>query len=173
MPRSNWKTLLLVSGVATIGGALLIAAIVSTVRLPLLGWSGLLPFVVLVVLTLLSSRFTVPVTNVDGSSQTHKSVGDALIFLAVMIYTLPPAESAGPAIILAAIVGFVASFSLAERWSTVFAIGMTIISTFVASLVYRLMIVTFAGGPVTGNEHGLVWISFFFPSVYSASSNMP
>src|SRR5437870_4195685 len=128
MPRSNWKTLLLVSGVATVGGALLIAAIVWTIRLPLLGWSGLLPFVLLVVLTLLSSRFTVPVTNVDGSSQTHKSVGDALIFLAVMIYTLPPAESAGPAIILAAIVGFVASFSLAERWSTVFAIGMTIIS---------------------------------------------
>src|SRR5438309_3865584 len=163
MPRSNWKSLLLVSGVATIGGALLIAAIVSTVRLPLLGWSGLLPFVVLVVLTLLSSRFTVPVTNVDGSSQTHKSVGDALIFLAVMIYTLPPAESAGPAIILAAIVGFVASFSLAERWSTVFAIGMTIISTFVASLVYRLMIVTFAGGAVTGNEHGLVLDLLLFP----------
>src|SRR3989454_495531 len=163
MPRSNWKTLLLVSGVATIGGALLIAAIVSTVRLPLLGWSGLLPFVVLVVLTLLSSRFTVPVTNVDGSSQTHKSVADALIFLAVMIYTLPPAESAGPAIILAAIVGFLASFSLAERWSTVFAIGMTIISTFVASLVYRLMIGTFAGGAVTGNEHGLVLDLLLFP----------
>ena len=145
MPRSNWKSLLLVSGVATIGGALLIAAVVSTIRLPLLGWSGLLPFVLLVVLTLLSSRFTVPVTNVDGSSQTHKSVADALIFLAVMIYTLPPAESVGPAIILAAIVGFVASFSLAERWSTVFAIGMTIISTFVASLAYRLMVLTFAG----------------------------
>src|SRR5256884_1539431 len=163
MPRSNWKTLLLVSGVATVGGALLIAAIVWTIRLPLLGWSGLLPFVLLVVLTLLSSRFTVPVTNVDGSSQTHKSVADALIFLAVMIYTLPPAESAGPAIILAAIVGFLASFSLAERWSTVFAIGMTIISTFVASLVYRLMIGTFAGGAVTGNEHGLVLDLLLFP----------
>src|SRR5438067_7441501 len=163
MPRSNWKTLLLVSVVASIGGALLIAAIVWTVRLPLLGWSGLLPFVLLVVLTLLSSRFTVPVTNLDGSSQTHKSVADALIFLAVMIYTLPPAESAGPAIILAAIVGLVSSFSLTERWSTVFAIGMTIISTFVASLVYRLMILTFAGGAVTGNEHGLVLDLLLFP----------
>jgi diguanylate cyclase (GGDEF)-like protein/putative nucleotidyltransferase with HDIG domain len=163
MPRSNWKSLLLVSVVATIGGALLISAIVSTIRLPLLGWSGLLPFVLLVVLTLLSSRFTVPVTNVDGSSQTHKSVADALIFLAVMIYTLPPAESVGPAIILAAIVGFVASFSLAERWSTVFAIGMTIISTFVASLVYRLMVLTFAGGAATGNQHGLVLDLLLFP----------
>src|SRR5437016_5368543 len=163
MPRSNWKSLLLVSGVATIGGALLIAAIVSTIRLPLLGWSGLLPFVLLVVLALLSSRFTVPVTNVDGSSQTQKSVADALIFLAVMIYTLPPAETAGPAIILAAIVGFVSSFSLTERWSTVFAIGMTIISTFVASLVYRLTIVTFASGAVTGNEHGLVLDLLLFP----------
>src|SRR5207237_9839513 len=122
MPRSNWKSLLLVSGVATIGGALLIAAVVSTIRLPLLGWSGLLPFVLLVVLTLLSSRFTVPVTNLDGSSQTHKSVADALIFLAVMIYTLPPAESAAPAIILAAILGLLSSFNLTARWSALFPI---------------------------------------------------
>src|SRR5437667_8310250 len=146
MPRSNWKSLLLVSGVATVGGALLVAAIVGTIRLPLLGWSGLLPFVLLVVLTLLSSRFTVPVTNVDGSSQTQKSVADALIFLAVMIYTLPPAETAGPAIILAAIVGFLSSFSLVERWSTVFPLGLTILSTFVASVVYRVIIPNFAGG---------------------------
>src|SRR5438876_8139551 len=140
MPRSNWKSLLLVSVVAIIGGALLIAAIVWTIRLPLLGWSGLLPFVLLVVLTLLSSRFTVPVTNVDGTSQTHKSVADAFIFLAVMMYTTGPSNSVGPALILAAIVGFISSFSLSERWPTVFAVGTSIISTFVATLVYRSMV---------------------------------
>jgi diguanylate cyclase (GGDEF)-like protein/putative nucleotidyltransferase with HDIG domain len=163
MPRSNWKSLLLVGGVAAIGSLLLLAALVWTVKLPLLGWSGLLPFVLLMVLTLFSSRFTVPVTNVDGTSQTHKSVADALIFLAVMIYTLPPAQSLGPAIILAAIVGFVSSFSLTDRWSSVFPTGVTIISTFVASLVYRLMIMTFAGGAVIGNEHGLVLDLLLFP----------
>ncbi len=163
MPRSNWKSLLLVGGVAAVGSVLLMAAIVWTIRLPLLGWSGLLAFVLLIVLTLLCSRLTVPVTNVDGTSQTHKSVADALIFLAVMIYALPPTETMGPAIILAAIVGFLSSFSLVERWSTVFPIAMTIISTFVASLVYRLMILTFAGGALTGSEHGLVLDLLLFP----------
>src|SRR5437773_1495973 len=107
MPRSNWKSLLLVSVVATIGGALLIAAIVWTIRVPLSACSGLLPFQLLVPSTLLSSRFTVPATDVDGSSQTHTSVAHAPISLAVMIYTLTPADTVGPAIILAAIVGFV------------------------------------------------------------------
>jgi diguanylate cyclase (GGDEF)-like protein/putative nucleotidyltransferase with HDIG domain len=163
MPRLNWKTLLLVGVVAAIGGAILIGGIVSMVRLPLLGWSGLGSFVILVVLTLLCSRFTVPVTNVDGISHTHKSVADAFIFLAVMMYTTAPANSVGPAIMLAAIVGFIASFSFAERWPTVFAVGTSIISTFVASLVYRYMVLTFAGAALDGRETGLVLELLLFP----------
>ena len=85
MQKLNWKSLILVGGVAAIGAAILVLAIASTVRLPILGWHGLGSFIVLLVLTLLSSRFTVPVTNVDGTSQTHKSVADAFIFLAVMM----------------------------------------------------------------------------------------
>src|SRR6202048_5600134 len=104
MPKLNWKSQLLVGGVAAIGAAILILGIVSTARLPLLGWSGLGSFLILLVLTLLSSRFTVPVTNVDGISQTHKSVADAFIFLSVMMCTTSPANSVGPAIILAAFV---------------------------------------------------------------------
>jgi diguanylate cyclase (GGDEF)-like protein/putative nucleotidyltransferase with HDIG domain len=163
MSKLNWKSLVLVGGVAVIGSALLLVAILSTLRLPLLGWSGAAPFVLLVVLTLLSGRLTVPVTNVDGTSQTNKSVADALIFLAVMMYALPPASSVGPAIILAAIVGFVSSFSIEKRWSTVFAMGTLIISTFVASLVYRLLIVTLAGSALVGSEHGIVLDLLLFP----------
>jgi diguanylate cyclase (GGDEF)-like protein/putative nucleotidyltransferase with HDIG domain len=163
MPRPNWKTLLLVGGVAAIGGAILILGIASMVRLPILGWSGVGSFVILVVLTLLCSRFTVPVTNVDGISHTHKSVADAFIFLAVMMYTTAPANSVGPAIMLAAIVGFIASFSFAERWPTVFAVGISIISTFVASLVYRYMVLTFAGAALDGRETGLVLELLLFP----------
>jgi len=163
MPKLNWKTLLLVGGVAAIGGAILILGIASTVRLPLLGWSGVGSFVILLVLTLLCSRFTVPVTNVDGISHTQKSVADAFIFLAVMMYSTAPANSVGPAIILAAIVGFLASFSFAERWPTVFAVGTSIISTFVASLVYRFMVLTFAGGALEGRETGLVLELLLFP----------
>jgi diguanylate cyclase (GGDEF)-like protein/putative nucleotidyltransferase with HDIG domain len=163
MAKLNWKSFLLVGGVAAIGTAILILGFLSTVRLPILGWHGLGSFMVLLVLTLLSSRFTVPVTNVDGTSQTHKSVADAFIFLAVMMYTTTPANSVGPAIILAAIVGFISSFSLSERWPTVFAVGTSIISTFLASLVYRFMVLTLAGGAVDGKETALVLDLLLFP----------
>jgi len=92
MQKQNWKSLLLVGGVAAIGAAIFILAIASTVRLPILGWQGLGSFVALLVLTLLSGRFTVPITSVDGTSQTYKSVADAFIFLAVMMYTTAPAN---------------------------------------------------------------------------------
>ena len=163
MRKLNWKTLLLVGGVAAIGSVILLLGIVSTVRLPILGWNGIGSFVLLLLLTLLSGRFTVPVTSVDGTSQTHKSVADAFIFLAVMMYTTAPANSVGPALILAAIVGFISSFSLTERWPTVFAVGASIISTFVASLVYRFMVLTLAGGAVDGRETALVLDLLLFP----------
>src|ERR1700730_16767981 len=163
MSKRNWKSLLLVGFVAAIATAILIFGIASTMRLPLLGWSGLGSFMILLVLTLLSGRFTVPVTNVDGTSHTHKSVADAFMFLAVMMYTTAPANSMGPAIILAAIVGLICAFSLAERWPTAFAVGTSIISTFVASLVYRFMVLTLAGGAVDGNETASVLNLLLFP----------
>src|SRR3977135_3376469 len=152
MRKLNWKSSLLVGGVALIGTAILILGIVSTMRLPILGWHGLGSFLVLLVLTLLSGRFTVPVTNVDGTSQTHKSVADAFIFLAVMMYATTPTTRVGPALILAAIVGFISSFSFSERWPTVFAVGTSIISTFVATLVYRFMVLTLAAGALEGKD---------------------
>src|ERR1051325_10522992 len=102
MPKLNWKSLLLLVAVSFVGAVILVGGIFSTVRLSVFTWSGLAPFVVLIGITLLSSRFTVPFTNVDGSSQSHKSVADAFIFLAVMMYTMPPANTLGPAIVLAA-----------------------------------------------------------------------
>lgn len=163
MRKLNWKSLLLVGSVAAAGTAILALGIISTLRLPILGWHGLGSFVLLMVLTVLSSRFTVPVTNVDGTSQTHKSVADAFIFLAVMMYTTAPAHSLGPALILAAVVGFISSFSLSERWPTVFAVGISIISTFLATLVYRFMVLTLAGGALDGKETALVLDLLLFP----------
>ena len=163
MPRLNWKSLILVGGVSAIGFALLIFAFTGAVRLPFMGWSGLVSFAGLLILTVASSRFTVPVTNVDGVSESNKSVADAFIFLAVMMYTLAPANNLGPAIILAAIVGFVSSFSFAKRMSTVFAIGTLIISTFVASLVYRVLLLSLAGGALDGNKSAVVLDLLLFP----------
>src|SRR6266536_3388636 len=163
MPKLNWKSLLLIGSVATVGTGLLMFAIVSLVKLEPLGWSGLLSFVLLLVLTVVSSRFTVPVTNLDGVSQTHKSVADAFIFFAVMTYTLSPANSLGPAVILAATVGLISSFHFAQRRTTLFSVSTSVISTFVASLVYRVMALSLMGGAMTGNETDLVLNFLLFP----------
>ena len=163
MPKLNWKSLFLLVPVTIVGAVILVGGIFSTVRLPVFTWSGLAPFVVLIGITLISSRFTVRFTNVDGSSQSHKSVADAFIFLAVMMYTTPPANTLGPAILLAAIVGFISSLSDDGRWNTIFAVGMSVISTFAASLVYRAMLLVIAGSPVAVGERGFVLDILLFP----------
>ncbi|PYS25153.1 MAG: hypothetical protein DMF72_02645 [Acidobacteria bacterium] len=163
MPKLNWKSLSLVGIVAFVAVFILASGINSTLRLPILSWSGLAPFFVLVALTLASSRFTVPVTNVDGTSQSNKSVADAFIFLSVMMYTMPPANSFGPAILLAATVGLTASLSVRDKWSTVFAVSNSIISTFVASLIYRWMLLLIAGGGVSAADNTLVLDILLFP----------
>ena len=163
MPKLNWKSLFLLVPVTIVGAVILVGGIFSTIRLPVFTWSGLAPFVVLIGITLISSRFTVRFTNVDGSSQSHKSVADAFIFLAVMMYTTPPANTLGPAIVLAAIVGFISSLSDDGRWNRIFAVGMSVISTFAASLVYRAMLLVIAGSPVAVGERGFVLDILLFP----------
>ena len=155
MPRLNWKSLLLLAAVALAGSAIIISGILSTIHLPLLGWSGIAPLVVLVALTVVSSRFIVPVTSVDGTSQTNKSVAEAFIFLAVIMYATPPANSLGPAILLAAVGGFIASLPHKDKWARVFAIGISIVSTFVASLVYKVILVAMGGAAVSAGQSGL------------------
>jgi len=162
MPKLNWKSLLLLTGVCIASAAILITGIISTLRLHFLGWNGLVALVILVVLTLASSRFTVPFTNVDGSSQSNKSVAESFIFLSVMMYTMPPANSFGPSILLAAIVGFTSSLSVAKKWATVFAVGNSIIATFVASVVFRAMLTLIAGSGA-GDGGGLVLDFLLFP----------
>ncbi len=155
MSRLNWKSFLLLATVVIAGSLILLSGIVSTVHLTLLGWSGIAALIVLVALTVGASRFIVPVTSIDGTNQTNKSVADAFIFLAVIMYTTAPANSFGPAVILAAIVGFIASISSADKWARVFAVGSSIISTFVASLAYKFLLVAMAGGEVALGNDGL------------------
>src|SRR5688572_12619071 len=146
MPKGNWKSLGLLAGVAFVGGLLLLLGVVRTLSLPFSGWTGLGPFVALLVLTVAASRFTVPVTNATGVLQSQKSIADAFIFLAVMMYALPPAMNFGPAMLLAAVVGFVSTFRSAERQSVIFTTAAAITSTFIASFFYRILVFVFAGG---------------------------
>src|SRR5215208_4048279 len=129
MPEGNWKTLALLGCVATLASVLLILSIISVVSLPWTGWAGLPPMAGLLILTLAASRFTVSVTSGDGVSQSEKSVADAFIFLAAMMYSVEPANAVGPAVVLAAVVGFISSRKSTDRRITIFATGASIIST--------------------------------------------
>ena len=151
MPKGNWKSLALLGGLAALALALLVFALVALANLPLMGWTGLAPWGVLLVLTLAATRFRVSVTNADGVSQSQKSVADAFIFLAAMMYAVAPAYTAAPAVILAAIVGLISSCRSADRRITIFSTSAAIISTFAAASLYGLIVDRFVGAP-TGNQ---------------------
>ena len=133
MPKGNWKSLVLLGGLATLSLALLGFALVEIAKLPLKGWTGLAPWGVMLLLTLVATRFRVSMTNADGVSQSQKSVADAFIFLAVMMYAVAPAYTAAPAVIMAAIVGLISSCRSAGRRITIFSTSAAIISTFAAA----------------------------------------
>jgi diguanylate cyclase (GGDEF)-like protein/putative nucleotidyltransferase with HDIG domain len=162
MPEGNWKTLALLGCVAALASVLLILSLVSVVNLPLMGWTGLLPLAGLLVLTLAASRFTVSVTSGDGVSQSEKSVADAFIFLAAMMYAVAPANTVGPAVVLAAIVGFISSWKSSDRRITVFTTGAAVISTYAAVSLYGLLVHTFFKDPNNGSQ-GLPLESLLLP----------
>src|SRR5205085_2962021 len=88
MPNGNWKCLALLCGVSSLAAALLFTTLSSLLTLPASGW---LLAGVLLCLTITVGRFTVPVTSADGKSKSHKSIADAFIFLAAMMYGIAPA----------------------------------------------------------------------------------
>ena len=142
--KNNWKSNSLLIAITAIGLLLLGAALVSTARLPLLSSSGLLSWFVLLVLTLVASRFTVSITTTVGISQSRKSIADAFVFLAVILYAVPPTDAAGPATLLAAIVGFVSTYGLASRRESISTTAIAIISTFISASCYGLLVSVFA-----------------------------
>ncbi|MBA2526382.1 MAG: hypothetical protein H0V18_11485 [Pyrinomonadaceae bacterium] len=88
MQKRNWKSSALFVVISATGGLLLFSAILSILKLPLLSPAGLASLFNLVLLTFAASRFTVALTGTDGVSQSRKSVADALVFLAVMLYAI-------------------------------------------------------------------------------------
>ena len=128
--KSNWKSYSLLISLSALGLLLLCAALVSTVRLPFLTSAGLIAWFVLLGLTLVASRFTVSITSTVGVNQSRKSVADAFVFLAVILYAGPPAETVGPATLLAAIVGFVSTYGLSSRRASISTTAIAVVSTF-------------------------------------------
>jgi diguanylate cyclase (GGDEF)-like protein/putative nucleotidyltransferase with HDIG domain len=145
MIKGNWKGLALLVGVAALASGLLIFSLISLVKLPFLGWTGLLLLGVLLLLTIAASRLTVSVTNADGLSRSQKSIADSLIFLAVMLYAAGPDQTVAPATVLAAAVGFLSSFKSTDRRTTIFNTSAAIISTYIAAFFYGQVFHLLAG----------------------------
>src|SRR2546429_304798 len=143
MSQGKWKTLALLGCVAALASVLLALSLVSIASLPLTGWNGITPLVGLLLLTLIASRFKVSVTNADGVSQSEKSVADAFIFLAAMMYAVEPARSVGPAVLLAAVVGLISSWKSSDRRIAIFTTGAAIISTYAATSLYGFLVHVF------------------------------
>jgi len=142
--KKNWKSKSLLISISVVGLLLLCSALISTVRLPVFSSAGLSSWILLLALTLAASRFTVSITTSVGVSQSRKSVADAFVFLAVILYAVPPAQTAGPATLLAAIVGFVSTYGLASHKKSISTTAIAIISTFVSASCYGLLASVFA-----------------------------
>jgi diguanylate cyclase (GGDEF)-like protein/putative nucleotidyltransferase with HDIG domain len=140
----TWTSPLLLISIRVIALGLLFTSLISTATLSFFTSAGLLLWLVLLVLTLAASRFTVSITSTIGVSQSRKSVADALVFLAVILYAVPPADAAGPATLLAAIVGLVSTYGLASRREVISTTAIAVISTFISASCYGFLADLFA-----------------------------
>jgi len=140
MQNKNWLSRSAFIGMAAAGAIVLLTAVASVGALPIRGDAGILSGLVLLILTFAASRFTVSVTTTDGLSQSRKSVADTFVFLAVMLYAVPPAGTAGPATLLAAAVAFLSTYSLGNRRHLVLTSATAIISTFLSASCYGLLV---------------------------------
>ena len=163
MPKGNWKSLALLGGVAMLACLLLATALVSLVGLPLTGWTGIAPLAGLLLLTLAASRFTVLITNADGHSSSQKSVADAFIFLAAMMYTTVSVNTVGPAVLLAAIVGYMSVWNSPDRRIIIFTTGASIISTYAAASLYQLLIHQLDSGALTAEDAAVSFGTLLLP----------
>jgi diguanylate cyclase (GGDEF)-like protein/putative nucleotidyltransferase with HDIG domain len=161
--KRNWKSTVLLIGISALGSLLLCSALISTVKLPFLTTAGLLGWLVLLILTVAASRFTVSITTTVGVSQSRKSLADALVFLAVILYAVPPAETAGPATLLAAIVGFVSTYGLTSRKESISTTAIAVISTFVSASCYGYLVTIFANNLSRNADQGLPLNVFLIP----------
>jgi len=160
MLQGKWKSLALLGGVAALAVILLAFSVFSLVQFPLWGWTGLALWIGLLLLTIAAGKFTIPVTDADGVSRSQKSIADAFIFLAAMIYAGATNGSAGPATVLAAVVGFLSSRKSTDRRITVFTTGAAVVSTYFAASLYGWFVHILAG---TGNNASVSFDKLLLP----------
>jgi diguanylate cyclase (GGDEF)-like protein/putative nucleotidyltransferase with HDIG domain len=135
MPKGNWRSLALLGSVTAIASLLLVLSLIGLSDLDLrqLAWC-----VGLLLLTVAAGQFTVTLSNSEGAGQSHKSAGDAFIFLTAMMF------GAAPATLLAAVDGFNSTRRSEDRRLTVFSTGAAAVSTYCAVFLFDLLNQLFA-----------------------------
>src|SRR5215212_1983023 len=145
MLKTNWKSTALMAGISAVSAILLLSAVVATVDLALFKNIGIGSWILLILITIASSPLTVRVASDDGILRSRESIADSFVLLAVMLYAVPPSNTAGPAVLLAALVAFVSTYRIARHREVLLKIGMAIVSTFIAASLYGALIDLFAG----------------------------
>jgi diguanylate cyclase (GGDEF)-like protein/putative nucleotidyltransferase with HDIG domain len=145
MLQTNWKSTALMAGISGVSAILLLSAIIATVYVALFTNIGIGSWLLLLLITIATSPLTVRVASDDGILRSRESIADSFVLLAVMLYAVPPSDTAGPAVLLAAVVAFVSTFRLATNREVVLKTGMAVVSTFIAASLYGALIDLFAG----------------------------
>ncbi|HET6669778.1 MAG TPA: diguanylate cyclase [Pyrinomonadaceae bacterium] len=140
MQKKNWLSGAVFIGTSIAAAGLLLTALLSATSIPMWGEAGVFSWFGLLVLIFLASGFTVSVTSNDGHSESKKSIADTFVFLAVMLFAIPPAGTPGPAIVLAGIVGFLSTYASGNRRQLVLTTAIAIISTSISASCYGLLV---------------------------------
>ncbi len=163
MPETNWKSTALLAGISVPSTVLLLSAALNTVNLAFFSVHRINSWLVLLLLTVAVSRLTVLVTSTDGTQRTRESIADAFVFVAVMIYAAPPANAPGPAVLLAALVGFASSYGITRNRQVVLKVGMAVISTTIAASFYGVLVDFFDGDSTAVADGSLPLDTFLIP----------
>jgi diguanylate cyclase (GGDEF)-like protein/putative nucleotidyltransferase with HDIG domain len=145
MLQTNWKSTALMGGISVVSAILLLSAAVATVDLALFTNIGIGSWLLLLAIAIASSPLTVRVASDDGILRSRESIADSFVLLAVMLYAVPPSNTAGPAVLLTAVVAFVSTYRIATNREVVLKMGMAVVSTFIAASLYGALINLFAG----------------------------
>jgi diguanylate cyclase (GGDEF)-like protein/putative nucleotidyltransferase with HDIG domain len=145
MVQPGSKSTALLVGMSALSGVLLLSSLVTTLHLALFTDVGIGSWLLLLLLTMASSRFTVRVASTDGVLSSRESIADSFVLLAVMLYAVPPSNTPGPAVLLAALVGFISLYGIATNRELLLKIAMAVVSTFVAASFYGVLVDLFAG----------------------------
>ncbi|MCA1613933.1 MAG: HD domain-containing protein, partial [Acidobacteria bacterium] len=154
MPKGNWKSLTLLCAVVGFAASLLALSLGGL-------WSltshGLLLCLGLLCLTVAASRFNLPLNRAESFGKTYKSVADAFIFLAGMMF------GPAPAALLAGVDGFFSSRGAKDHVFRVYTTATSVASTSAAVFVYQF-IAQFTAGPLANDgQHFAPLGSVLFP----------